>query len=174
MYQRHRPRVPSNRRIESRRGRNRGPSIRVARDVVGGLDLEWGGRPTATMSRASADEAGGGDDRAAPVGLRQRPFTADDDALIRAMASKRDYRDVDWKSLTDMLPGRSETQIRARWRLHLDPIIDHSPFGRRDVSSSVVLRFLFRSRRGEEPRWRLAFRSSCAAVPRGRRQRQFR
>eukprot|EP00514_Thraustochytrium_sp_LLF1b_P004873 CAMPEP_0184517544 /NCGR_PEP_ID=MMETSP0198_2-20121128/5612_1 /TAXON_ID=1112570 /ORGANISM="Thraustochytrium sp., Strain LLF1b" /LENGTH=513 /DNA_ID=CAMNT_0026907925 /DNA_START=245 /DNA_END=1790 /DNA_ORIENTATION=- len=58
-------------------------------------------------------------------GLVKGPWTSGEDELLTMLAERYGNH---WTSVAAQIPGRTAKQCRERWRLNLDPSINHNPF----------------------------------------------
>lgn len=69
------------------------------------------------------------------IAFTKSQFTEHEDEIIKATVEKSDDNPFTaWQSVTALLPGREGKKIRDRWVNYLYPALNHSPFGRDDVS----------------------------------------
>lgn len=67
-------------------------------------------------------------------GIKKGAWVPAEDELLRAVVLKQiqkvggDVNKVKWKDVAVAVPGRTHKKCRERWKGHLDPSINHSPF----------------------------------------------
>jgi hypothetical protein len=77
-------------------------------------------------------------------GSRKGQWTEEEDAIvIDAVGNSVEDPFTRWSDLAQRLPGRVGKQVRDRWVNHLNPSINHMPFGREDVSDVMIQFMLF-------------------------------
>mmetsp|Transcript_41418 Transcript_41418/g.66553 ORF Transcript_41418/g.66553 Transcript_41418/m.66553 type:complete len:266 (-) Transcript_41418:845-1642(-) len=59
-------------------------------------------------------------------GLVKGPWTTDEDNVLKQLVALEKIDN--WASVAAKIPGRTAKQCRERWRLNLDPAINHDPF----------------------------------------------
>jgi len=62
-------------------------------------------------------------------GLVKGPWTSGEDISLKKLIEYQgNDKDPKWATIASQIPGRTAKQCRERWKLNLDPSIDHSPF----------------------------------------------
>ena len=73
-------------------------------------------------------------------GSRKGQWTDEEDHIVvDAVTNSVEDPFTRWSDLASQLPGRVGKQVRDRWVNHLNPAINHLPFSRDDVSTSIWL-----------------------------------
>lgn len=73
---------------------------------------------------------GGGEDGGVPSQWIKRPWTEEQDQLLREAVAKHGARN--WSNVAKMIPTKNGKQCRERWINHIDPAINREPWTHED------------------------------------------
>ena len=68
-------------------------------------------------------------------GRLKKPWTADEDATVRALVEKNGP--AKWSEISVHLPGRVGKQCRERWQNHLSPNINKDPWSQQEEQKLI-------------------------------------
>ena len=69
---------------------------------------------------------------------RRNPWSLNEDDLLRKALKKHNPETGSWNGVAAMVPGRSASQCRNRWRNYVDPSISHEPWS--EEENALLLR----------------------------------
>lgn len=106
------------------------PDIRMRVQSFAGAGGATGVGSAGTGSSGVADPGGGVGNSTVPSQWIKRPWTEEQDQMLRDAVAKHGPRN--WSKVSKMIPTKNGKQCRERWINHIDPAINREPWTHED------------------------------------------